>query len=155
MKSATLSPGRNPPQFRVVSLASSTRKERFMSSRILVIAMFSASLAALPMLASAQTGSTATTTTPQTTTGTGSMGSSGTSSGSSMGTTRPMNQGQPTYQGQPMHQGQSMNQGMDMSSGGSMGGSFNARNYRTGADCLNAAMAAHVALSACDSLKNR
>ena len=115
-----------------------------MSSRILVIAMFSARLAALPMLASAQTGSTTTTTTPQTTTGTGSMG-----------TTRPMNQGQPTYQGQPMHQGQSMNQGMDMSSGCSMGGSFNARNYRTGADCLNAAMAAHVALSACDSLKNR
>ena len=125
-----------------------------MSSRILVIAMFSASLAALPMLASAQTGYGTTTTTPQTTTGTGSMGSGsmnsgGTSSGS-MGTTRPMNQGQPTYQGQPM------NQGMDMSSGGSMGsGSFNARNYRTGADCLNAAMAAHVALSACDSLKNR
>ena len=95
-----------------------------MSSRILVIAMFSASLAALPMLASAQTGYGTTTTTPQTTTGTGSMGS-----GSSMGT------------------GQS---------GGSMGdGSFNARNYRTGADCLNAAMAAHVALSACDSLRNR
>jgi len=88
-----------------------------MSSRILVIAMFSANLAALPMLASAQTGY-GTTTTPQTTTGTG----------------------------QPMNQG----------SGGSMGdGSFNARNYRTGSDCLNAAMAAHVALSACDSLKNR
>ena len=97
-----------------------------MSFRILVIAMFSASLAALPMLASAQTGST-TTTTPQTTTGTGTMG-----------TTQPMNQG------------------TGMSSGGSMGdGSFNARNYRTGADCLNAAMAAHVSLSACDSLKNR
>jgi len=89
-----------------------------MSSRIFVIAMFSASLAALPMLASAQTGYGTTTTTPQITTGTG----------------------------QPMNQG----------SGGSMGdGSFNARNYRTGADCLNAAMAAHVALSACDSLKNR
>ena len=112
-----------------------------MSSRILVIAMFSASLAALPMLGSAQTGSTTTTTTPQTTTGTGSMG-----------TTRPMNQGQPAYQGQPMNQGQ----GTGMAYGGSMGdGSFNARNYRTGADCLNAAMAAHVALSACDSLKNR
>ena len=90
-----------------------------MSPRILVIAMFSASLAALPMLASAQTGSTTTTPMPQTTTGTG------------MGTG-------------------------SMGSGGSMNdSSFNARNYRTGADCLNAAMAAHVSLSACDSLKNR
>ena len=95
-----------------------------MSPRILVIAMFSASLAALPMLASAQTGSTTTTPMPQTTTGTG-MGTGSMGSGS-------------------------------MGSGGSMNdSSFNARNYRTGADCLNAAMAAHVSLSACDSLKNR
>lgn len=100
-----------------------------MSPRILVIAMFSASLAALPMLASAQTGSTTTPPMPQTTTGTG-MGTGSMGSGS-MGTG-------------------------SMSSGGSMNdSSFNARNYRTGADCLNAATAAHVALSACDSLKNR
>jgi hypothetical protein len=30
---------------------------------------------------------------------------------------------------------------------------FNARNYRTGADCLNAATAAHVPLSACSGLR--
>lgn len=42
-----------------------------------------------------------------------------------------------------------------MPSGGMNEATFNARNYRTGADCLNAATAAHVALSACDSLRKR
>jgi hypothetical protein len=34
-------------------------------------------------------------------------------------------------------------------------GSFNPRNYRTPTDCLNAASAAHVALSACGEHRGR
>jgi hypothetical protein len=56
-----------------------------MISKFLVISVFSAGFAALPMLASAQTGATTTTTgVPQTTTGT---------SPDNMGTGRPMNMG--------------------------------------------------------------
>ena len=103
-----------------------------MSSRILAIATLAASLAALPMLASAQTGTTTTAPAPmpQTTTGTGAQ------------------------YGTPPGSSGSMNRG-SMNTGAMDGGTFNARNYRTGADCLNAATAAHVALSACDHLRKR
>jgi hypothetical protein len=93
-----------------------------MISRILVISAFTAGLAALPALASAQTS----TTTPMTNSGT-------------MGThTQPTNMD---------HMGSGS---MDMGSSG-----FDARHYRTAADCLNAATVAHVSLSACSSLHNR
>ncbi|WIM09198.1 hypothetical protein [Enhydrobacter sp.] len=112
-----------------------------MFSRLFAITALSAGLAALPMLASAQT-STTTTPTPQTT---------------MPRTAQPMNHGMNTGSGtmgsgnmaqSGMHSG-----GMNMGSTGASG--FDARHYRTAADCLNAATAAHVDLSACSSLHNR
>ncbi len=120
-----------------------------MISRFLVISAFSASLLAPPMLASAQTGSTTTTPTPQTT---GTM--TGTTPGT-MGTRHQMNgnMGTSSNMGSNMgHMSGNMAQSnsMDMSSSG-----FDARHYRTAADCLNAATAAHVSLSACSSPHKR
>lgn len=102
-----------------------------MSSRILAIATLAASLAAIPMLASAQT-----------TTGPGGMPST------TMGTSTPATMPSDSMPSGAMPSG-------TMPSGGMNEGAFNARNYRTGADCLNAATAAHVALSACDNLRKR
>ncbi len=106
-----------------------------MSSRILAITALSAGLAALPLMAIAQTG------TPSSNMPSGSMPSGSTSSGMSTGT------------GMSGGYGSTSPTSGTMSSG-SMG-SFDARHYRTGADCLNAAVAAHVDLSACNNLRNR
>jgi hypothetical protein len=113
-----------------------------MISRLFAITALSAGLAALPMLASAQTSTT--TTTPQTT---------------MPRTTQPMNHGMNTSSGSMTHSGSMAQSGMhsgsmNMGATGSTGG-FDARHYRTAADCLNAATAAHVDLSACSSLHNR
>jgi hypothetical protein len=119
-----------------------------MFSRLFAITALSAGLAALPMLASAQT-STTTTPTPQTTMPRTTMPQA----------TQPMNHGMNTSSGSMTHSGNMAQSGMhsgsmNMGSTGAMGG-FDARHYRTAADCLNAATAAHVDLSACSSLHNR
>ena len=78
---------------------------------------------------------------------------SGTTSGT-MGTKHQMNMGTSSNMGSMNggHMSGSMAQSgsMDMSSNG-----FDAHRYRTAADCLNAATAAHVSLSACSSLHKR
>ena len=128
-----------------------------MISRILVISAFSAGLAALPMLASAQTSSTTAptpmppSTMPQTTTGTGS---------GTMGTTHQMNRNMGTSSSMGTgsgHMSGNMPDNMARSGNMNMGssGSFNPHNYRSTTDCLNAASAARVSLSACGNTRGR
>lgn len=96
-----------------------------MISKILVIIVLSAGLAALPMLALA-----------------GGGGGASTATGA-LPNTMPA-----TNEGTIMPPGTTGPGAIDESR-------FNARLYRSAADCLNAATAAHVSLSACDSLHNR
>jgi hypothetical protein len=107
-----------------------------MSSRIFLVTALSASLLALPMLASAQGGgaSTPTGTTPGT-----------------VGTTSPSSGGQ---QGNMSGSGMSGSGGM-AGSGTMASGGFNPRNYRTPTDCLNAAAAAGAPFSACGEHRGR
>ncbi|HEY6983713.1 hypothetical protein [Reyranella sp.] len=155
-----------------------------MTSRFLVVTTLTASLAAFPMLASADTGGPAPARTPSvvsgmlaqagsssgatagtsattgagapsTSTGSGTAGTagmgSGTGSGASSGSTgtapyqRTMpNQAQMPYHGQM--QGHQMQGQM---------GNFDPHHYRSTTDCLNAAAAAGMALSACGNTHGR
>jgi len=98
-----------------------------MISRILVIIVLSAGLAVLPMLALAGDG-----------------GGARTATGGLPNIMPTMNEGT----GTTTSPGTTVPGSMDESR-------FNARLYHSAADCLNAATAAHVALSACNSLHNR
>lgn len=115
-----------------------------MFSRLLTIALLTAGTALAFSTAQAQTSGTGSSTMPKTTTspstGSSTMGSgSGTSSTMGSGST-----------GSTMGSGSSSTQQAQqpMSSG-----TFNAKNYRTKTECLNAASAQHADRTMCNSLK--
>ncbi|MBS0525077.1 MAG: hypothetical protein JSS04_15735 [Proteobacteria bacterium] len=113
-----------------------------MFSRLLTVALLTAGTALAFSTAQAQTSGTSsgtgsstmppkTTTSPSTSSGSSSMGSSGSSSMGSTGSHTSTQQAQ-----QPMSSG-----------------SFNAANYKTKTECLNAASAQHADRTLCDILK--